>query len=89
MPTARPRHTITETDEIVRALDVAARTWPEERGARGRLLLRLIDAGRNAVQTQRGADAARRRESIARTSGALTGTYSPGYLDRLREDWPV
>jgi hypothetical protein len=29
MPTARPRHMITETDDITAALDAAARRWPE------------------------------------------------------------
>ncbi len=32
---------------------------------------------------------ARRRIAIRETSGALTGSYEPGYLDRLRDDWPA
>lgn len=89
MPTTRPRHTLTETDEVARALDDAARRWPEDAGARGRLLLRLVEAGHEAVTEGDKADIERRREAIRRTSGALTGAYPAGYLDDLRGDWPA
>jgi hypothetical protein len=29
MPTARPRHLITETDDVAAALDIAAALWPD------------------------------------------------------------
>ena len=50
-PTAHPPgHTITETEEVARALDDAARRWPEERAARSTLLLRAArDAPAEAV----------------------------------------
>src|ERR1019366_8168817 len=41
VPTTRPRHVITETDEIARAIDDAAKRWPEDRNSRARLLLHL------------------------------------------------
>ena len=89
VPTSRPRHTITETDEVARALDDAAEHWPEQGGARGKLLLRLLREGHRAISTQRGREADRRREGIRRTSGALTGAYPDDYLSRLRDDWPA
>jgi hypothetical protein len=88
MPTQRPRHTITETDEVARALDDAARRWPEDRDARGRLLLRLVHEGHEAIGADGEAEAAKRRRAIASTSGALTGVYDEGYLSDLRDDWP-
>lgn len=88
MPTTRPRHVITETDEIARALDEAARRWPEDSGNRARLLARLVREGYQVVIRQRERDVQNRRDAVARTSGALTGVYGKGYLDTLRQDWP-
>ena len=89
MPTSRPRHTITETDEVARALDEAAEHWPEQGRARGKLLLALLREGHRAISAERDRDADRRREGIRRTSGELTGSYPDDYLTRLRDDWPA
>jgi hypothetical protein len=88
MPTTRPRLTITETDEVAAALDVAATRWPDVRSRR-ELLLRLVEQGRAVIDRDRDKAAARRREAIRRTSGALTGDFEPEYLERLRDDWPA
>ncbi|MGH3545741.1 MAG: hypothetical protein ACRDPW_07440 [Mycobacteriales bacterium] len=88
MVTVRPRHTITETNAVARAIDRAAQRWPDERGSRARLLHRLIEEGEQAI-TEHDENAARaRRQAIERTGGALTGVYGDSYLDRLRQDWP-
>lgn len=89
MPTTKPRHTLTETDELARVLDDAAAEWPEDAHARRRLLVRLVKEGHDALLTQRQARAARRRDAIRRTSGALTGCYPAGYLAELRDEWPA
>lgn len=86
MPTTRPRLTITETDELAAMLDAAATRWPEVRSRR-ELLLRLAEQGREALDRERAEAIARRRVAIRRTSGALTGAYEPGYLERLRDEW--
>ena len=39
VPTTRPRHQVTETDELAAALDEAAVRWPDL--SRGRLITRL------------------------------------------------
>ncbi len=41
-----------------------------------------------AVRPVQERDAEARRDSVARTSGALTGAYGDGYLAELRADWP-
>ena len=88
MPTSRPRLMITETDEVADALNAAAARWPEV-ASRRELLLRLVAQGRSAIERERAEEAERRRAAIRRTSGVLTGAYEPGYLDRLRDDWPT
>jgi hypothetical protein len=88
VPTTRPRLTITETDDLAATLDAAAARWPDVRSRR-ELLLRLVEQGREALDRERAEAAERRRDAVRRTSGALTGSYEPGYLDRLRDDWPA
>lgn len=84
MPTVRPRHPITETDEISRALDTARRAWPELSDKPTALLRRLILAGERSIDDR----TTRRHRAIDTTAGSLAGTFAPGYLDDLRQDWP-
>jgi hypothetical protein len=86
MPTARPRHQVTETDEVARAPDLAGRQWPGE--SRGQLLVRLIGTGAEAVADSLGAAAEARRKRLDALAGKYTGLYPAGYLAELREDWP-
>lgn len=89
MPTSRPRHTITESDEIARALRDAARRWPEERDSPRALLQRLVVEGHEALTQRLDSDARARRTAITSTHGALSGVYPNGYLSKLRDDWPA
>ena len=81
MPTSRPRHMVTETNEVKAALEAAKRRWPDE--TPGRLLQRLIAEGLAALRDPVG----ERRAAIAEMSGAGTGLYGRNYLDDLRKDW--
>ena len=47
MPTTRPRYTLTDTGSVEEMLDIAQRRWPGVE--RKELLLRLTEAGRDAV----------------------------------------
>jgi hypothetical protein len=87
MATTRPRHTITETDDVAAALDIAAERWPGE--PRAELLRRLVAEGRRALDITRETRRAERLEAVRRTSGMVRGVYRPDELDRLREDWPA
>jgi hypothetical protein len=89
MPTTKPRHLVTETEQVAKALDDAARRWPQDRSSRAKLLVHLVEEGHRALLEDTAKRAATRREVIERTSGALTGTYEAGYLTHLREDWPA
>jgi len=89
MPTTRPRHLVTETDQVAQALDDAARRWPEDRGSRAKLLLHLIEEGHRALLDEAGDRRRARLAAIKRTGGSLSGVYDDDYLERLREDWPA
>jgi hypothetical protein len=80
---------ITETDEVARALDDAARQWPHDRERPTKLLLDLVREGHRAITADATRTTADRRAAIERTGGALTGSYPAGYLDDLRGDWPA
>jgi hypothetical protein len=88
MPTTRPRHILTETDELARAIDSAAVRWPEDRERRARLLVHLVEAGHDALNRELKLAVERRRAVVLRHAGALAGAYEPGYLENLRADWP-
>lgn len=87
MPTTRPRHFVTETDDLAAALDAAAVRWPEL--TRSQLLVRLALEGHRAAEQAREQRQRRRLAAIREHSGVLTGAYGPDYLRRLREEWPA
>ena len=87
MPTARPRHQVTESDELAEALDTAAAWWPEL--SRAQLLVRLALHGHEVARAERVRRRSDRLDAIRRHSGVLTGAYPTGYLQGLREEWPT
>ncbi|WP_343709850.1 hypothetical protein [Mycobacterium sp.] len=87
MPTTRPRHFVTETDDLAEALDEAARRWPKL--SRAQLLVRLALEGHRAAEHAHDERRHRRIEAVRTYSGCLTGVYGPDYLERIREDWPT
>ncbi len=89
MPTVRPRHVITETDQIARALEEAVKRWPDEGHNRARLLVRLVEEGHRAVARQNEHTEASRRAAVTRTRGVATGSYGADYLRSLGDDWPA
>lgn len=87
MPTTRPRHFVTETDDLARALDEAAAMWPGL--SRAQVLVRLALEGHRAAQHAHEERRGRRLAALRKHSGELTGVYSPNHLHELREEWPA
>lgn len=87
MPTARPRHQVTETPIVARAIDLAAKRWPGE--SRSKLLLRLVAVAGLALEHDQDVDAERHQAAVMASSGKYAGAFGPDYLTELREDWPA
>ena len=87
MPTTRPRHFVTETDDLAGALDAAARRWPDL--SRPQLLVRLALEGHHVAQHAQEERRQRRLAAVRQHSGILTGAYGSNYLQKLREEWPA
>ncbi|WP_448639953.1 hypothetical protein [Geodermatophilus sp. URMC 63] len=77
---------MTESDELRTALDAAAVRWPGL--SRAQLLVRLALEGHRVGEAAHRLHRAERLAAIERHGGALTGAFGPGYLDRLRDEWP-
>lgn len=89
MPTTRPRHAITETPEIARAIDDAAVVWPELRDDRTALLRKLIETGRMAAVRATDERTVAVRRAIRDGAGAATGDYPRGAAVELKREWPA
>lgn len=87
MPTTKPRHQVTETPDVARALDRAATRWPGE--PRGKLVLRLLQAGDHALQADRLTATEEHRAAVRASAGAYPDAFNADYLAELREDWPA
>jgi len=74
---------VTDTRELSDQLDQAQRRWPDVND-RKELLLKLVAAGRAAIEEEE-ADRAR---AVEETAGTLSGVYEPDELEPLREGWP-
>jgi hypothetical protein len=83
MPMKKPRYTVTDAGELSDQLDQAQRRWPEVND-RKELLLKLVAAGRDAIETEE----TDRVRAVEGTAGSVASVYEPGELERLRQDWP-
>ena len=83
MPTVRPRHVLTETDDLIDAIDAAAPLYPGE--SRADVLRHLVHLGAATLAEQHD----RHRRIVHDRAGRHPGVYDPRYLEELREDWPA
>ena len=84
MPTVKPRHAITETESVARALAVARRRWPGQPATR--LLTHLIEEGASAIEHEDAAAQAEHGRAVAALT-TLSEYYADDYLEDIREGW--
>ena len=89
MPTLRNRHMITESDALAKAIDNAARLWPELADERAELLRRLLDRGIESVEAEHNELLKTRRKVVMEVAGSLSGVWPENYLEELRAEWPA
>jgi len=91
MPTTRPRHTLTETDDLRDVLDRARRRFPEARSRKALLeaVIRLGDEELRRLERLEEAQDAHERERLERLIALSTGTRAGidfSILERVRHD---
>lgn len=87
MPAHR-HHTIIETDEISRALRLAAVLWPELNGKKELLLGKILEAGIEQVSSAGKKIRAERLVAIEKLAGSLSGVWPSNWRADLANDWP-
>jgi hypothetical protein len=80
---------ITESDALAKAIDDAARLWPEVKDERAELLRRLIDRGIESVEAEFNEQIEARRKAVMEVAGSLSGIWPENYLEELRAEWPA
>lgn len=88
MPTARPRHMITETDQISNGLSQAAKQWPELAEQRTLLLRKIIEAGLQAIDLEEANKVQSRLASVNKIAGSMDRVWPTNWREELAEDWP-
>ena len=80
---------ITETDEILHGLELAAEMWPSDKDERSSLLRHIIATGIQALDAEKSQKLAERKAAIAEiASGKFSLCWPEGYLEELRNEWP-
>jgi hypothetical protein len=79
---------ITESDALAKAIDDAARLWPEVKDERAELLRRLIDRGIESVEAEFNKQIEARRKAVMEVAGSLSGIWPANWREEMRAGWP-
>lgn len=88
MPTTRPRHMITETDQLSDALVEAAKIWPELADQRALLLRKVLEVGIETIETRATEQTKIRLAKVQKIAGSMDGVWPANWKKELAEDWP-
>jgi hypothetical protein len=79
---------ITESDALTKAIDDAARLWPEIADERAELLRRLLDRGIQSVEAEFQEQIESRRKAIMEVAGSMPGVWPSNWREEMRAAWP-
>ncbi|CAB4551895.1 unannotated protein [freshwater metagenome] len=88
MPTTRPRHMITETDQLSEALSQAAKLWPELAGQRTLLLRKVLEVGIETIEQEATQKTKSRMAGVDKLAGSMPGVWPANWKEELAKDWP-
>ena len=80
---------ITESDQLARALDHAAKVYPELVNERAELLRCLIERGIKSLEAEYDEAIEARKKAIREVAGSMSGIWPENYLEELRNEWPA
>ena len=80
---------ITETDRLSRALDLAEKIWPEQKGERAVLVRHILETGIQALEAQHEKNQQQTQSQIEATAGSLDQVWPPDWQHELRNEWPM
>ena len=89
MPTTRPRHMITENDQLSAALIEAAKIWPELADQRTLLVRKVLEVGIETIEGQAKQNTKGRLAKVQKLAGSMDGVWPAGWRKELAEDWPI
>lgn len=79
---------ITESDELSRALDYAAKRWPEQNGQRSLLLKKILEEATAELLQQEADKNSERLTHIKRVAGSMSDVWPENWREELANDWP-
>jgi hypothetical protein len=79
---------ITETDQVAKALEVAAQAWPEYSGDKSTLIKLLLAKGKESLESQNSAQTDSRLRAIQDASSQFVGVWPTTWQDEVRGEWP-
>jgi hypothetical protein len=79
---------ITESDQLAKALDHAAKVYPELRDERAELLRQLIERGIQSLEAEVDEKIEARMKAVRMVAGSMPGVWPANWREEMRAGWP-
>lgn len=89
MPTTRPRHMITESEQLAHALELAGERWPEIAEDKGKLIKKMLEFSAEALRKEQNSVMAQRLSKVEELAGSLEDVWPANWREEARAEWPA